>query len=129
MATHKLAGKPTTSWPVELRQETVDLNRVTLLGKRIVLFQFVDELEGQQEFKTSFGLVIERKLAKNKPRWGKCIKSTADCEVKPGEFFLPENTIEPYGCNINGVELWRCKDSDISLVADDIEAVNEYNED
>ena len=89
-----------------------------------ILFTWCDEETA--EFTTSFGLVIQRKLDKTRPRWGKIIAVGSLSTAVAGEYLLPENVPEPYGAHheIDSklVEVWRTTDERTICVTDDITA-------
>lgn len=124
MAVNRLNGKATASQRSNNTLDHIDYSKISLRGRCTTLFVFNDELE-PLEITNSFGLILHNNnLSKNKPRWGKVVKTTSDSGVEIGEYILPEKTIEVFGCVIGGVEHWRCTSDQILLVTSDINVVH-----
>ena len=113
----RLSGKATWSSPEDKRTE-IDYSKIKLFGKKTVLFVWCDEIEAD-EITTAAGIILKVTLSKDKPRWGKVVKTTADSEVQVGEYILPLKTKDPFGCVIGGLEHWTTDDTEIQLVTDD----------
>jgi len=127
MAKHILNGKVTASkFSGEVNSyliNSIDYSKITLIGKKQILFVWLDELEDQ--YKTlSSGILLVEKLSSAKPRWARVIMSTDDSEVREGEYILPLSTIEQFGCNIGDIEHWRTTDDMIQLVTPDYEDID-----
>lgn len=96
-----------------------------------ILFTWIDDQE--EEFTTSFGLVIQRKTDRSRPRWGRVISVGPLSTAKVGEYILPENVPDPYGgfYEIDGklVEVWRTTDAMTIAVTDDKSITETMNAD
>ena len=92
-----------------------------------VLFVWVDEIKGNEDYQHASGLIIERKLDRTRDRWGKVIAVGADeLDIEVGDYILPEKTHEPFGANHivkefadQNIEVWMTKAKDILLVSQD----------
>lgn len=119
MATNRLNGKATASQRSNNTLDHIDYSKISLRGKHVILFVWQDELE-PVEITNSFGLILHNNLSKDKPRWGKVVKTTPDSGVEVGEWILPEKTVEPFGCVIGEVEHWRTTSDKVLLVTGDL---------
>lgn len=127
MAVHKINNKATASKSSNNKLDLSAYDNIRLLGKQVVLFVWYDELVAS-EYTNSFGIILTRELSKTKARWGVVVKCTPDCDVKVGEYILPLNVTEEYGCNINDIETWRTTTDLIQLVSDDVSVIDLYED-
>lgn len=122
MAIHKINGKPTASVHSDNDLSHIDYSKIALRGRQTILFVWQDELE-PAEHTNHFGFILQNNLSKDKPRWGKVVKATPDSGVNVGEWIMPEDVKEPFGCVIGDVEHWRTVSSKVLLVTDDLNVV------
>lgn len=122
MANHRINGKATASTGAGSKNQdildNINYDKITLLGKQMVLFVFQDELEDQLK-STSGGILFMDTLSAERPRWGKVVKTTADSNAVVGDWILPESTIEQFGTVIDGLEHWRTCDDQIVITTSD----------
>ena len=119
MAVHRLHGKATASTGSENDISIIDYSKITLHGQDAVLFVWLDETESL-EYTNSFGLILQRTLSKNRPRWGIVVMSNV-IDIVPGSYILPEDVTEKFGTVISEVEHWRTTPDMILIVTADID--------
>lgn len=111
----------------------ITANNLRVLNDK-VLFYWVDDIE--KEFACTSGIILSRKKARTKERWGRIVGIGPDVAgVSIGEYIQPVKTHEPFGANyvidIEGqsidVELWCCTTDNILVVTDDVNDTHAMN--
>jgi hypothetical protein len=119
MSAHRINGKSTASTGSDNDISLIDYDQITLKGQDVILFVWQDETESI-EYTNSFGMILQRTLSTNRPRWGVVVKSNC-IDVSVGNYILPEDVTEKFGVVFESVEHWRTTPDKILLVTDDVE--------
>jgi co-chaperonin GroES (HSP10) len=101
-----------------------------------ILFTWVDAQE--QEVTLASGIVLQRKLDKNRDRWGVIIAVGPLSTATVGEYILPDSHVEAYGAKHpdsnqdvrdSVSDVWRVRDENVLCVSNDISVTTPFNSD
>ena len=91
-----------------------------------ILFVWIDKHE--METVTEGGIILQRTLSRDRNRWGQIVAVGPLSSARVGEYVLPYDAVEPYGCNYNGYEIWRTTDEHVLAVTEDINVALPLND-